>query len=147
MTTTITNVYSDPWTGLLIGWNGKILSDCPDQHEEIAEDLSLIPDAIDEVLRYEPLSYSFGRYVAQDVEFQGPFDIHRKIEKEERHITFGRGPHFCLGANLVSLEGRIVLEEVMQGIGLWEVDDANARMIHGPTRGYELLPVVVRTRE
>ena len=158
-------------TGLLIGWTGKLLSDNPEQQEEIAEDLSLIPNAIDEVLRYEPPAYAFGRYVAYDAEFQGQtvpagsillcvpgaanrderqfgpdaehFDIHRKIE---RHISFGRGPHFCLGANLARLEGRIVLEEMMERIGGWRVVDSEARMIHGgPTRGYEFLPVVVTT--
>ena len=69
------------------------------------------------------------------------FDIHRSAE---RHITFGYGAHFCLGANLARLEARIALEELLRRIPNWQVDDAEARLIHGgPTRGYEYLPVSV----
>ncbi len=156
-------------TGLLIGWIGKLLSDHPDQRAEMARDPSLIPGAIEEVLRCEPPAYSFGRTVARDAEFHGQtvpegsilmcvpgaanrderqfgpdaerFDIHRKME---RHISFGYGPHFCLGANLARLEARIVLEELLPRIPNWQVDDDNARLVQGgPTRGYELLPVTL----
>jgi cytochrome P450 len=69
------------------------------------------------------------------------FDVHRKIE---RHITFGYGPHFCLGANLARLEGRIVLEEIMQRMPEWQVDAEGGQLVRGgPTRGYASLPVTV----
>ena len=157
-------------TGLSIGWIAKLLSDHPDQRHELGEDPSLIPNTIDEVLRCEPPAYSFGRTVAADAEFHGEtvpegsilmcvsgaanrderqfgadaedFDIHRNIE---RHITFGYGAHFCLGANLARLEGRIALEELMRRMPNWQVDDDRARLVHGgPTRGYEFLPVTVQ---
>jgi cytochrome P450 len=128
----------------------------------------LIPGAIDEVLRCEPPAYSFGRTLAHDAVFHGVsvpegsilmcvagaanrderqfgpdaerFDIHRHIE---RHISFGYGAHFCLGANLARLEARIALEELVRRIPDWEVED-DARLVHGgPTRGYEYLPVTV----
>jgi cytochrome P450 len=109
-----------------------------------------------------------GRYVAKDIEFHGQtvpegsailllpgsanrddrhfpdgdrFDIHRK---ENLHMTFGMGIHFCMGAALARLEGRIALEEVLKRFPDWEVDLANARI--GPTstvRGWETLPVSV----
>jgi cytochrome P450 len=156
-------------TGLLIGWTAKLLSDHPDQRADIARDPSLTLNAIDEIARYEPPAYSFGRYVACDTEFHGQtvpagsivmcvsgaanqddrvfgpdaeqFDIHRTMQ---RHISFGYGPHFCIGANLARLEGRIVLEELMRRMPNWQVDNDNARLVYGgPTRGWEHLPVTV----
>ena len=51
------------------------------------------------------------------------FDIHRKID---HHLTFGYGIHFCLGAALARLEGRVALDEVLQRFPTWEVDWDNA---------------------
>jgi cytochrome P450 len=155
-------------TNRLIGWFGRLLGEHPDQRRELAGDPSLIPNAIEEVLRYEPPALHVGRYVAKDIEFHGQtvpegsailllpgsanrddrhfpdgdrFDIHRK---ENLHMTFGMGIHFCMGAALARLEGRIALEEVLKRFPDWEVDLANARI--GPTstvRGWETLPVSV----
>jgi cytochrome P450 len=155
-------------TGLLIGWITKLLADHPDQRHQIQRDPDLIPNAVEEVVRFEPPPYVFGRFVAKDVEIHGEtvpdgakivcipgaanrdpnhfgpdaasFDIHRKTE---RHLSFGYGPHFCLGANLARLEGRIALEELLHRIPDWHVD-GEARLVRGgPTRGYEYLPVAV----
>ena len=52
-------------TGRLIGWTGKVLADHPDQRRELVEDRSLIPNAIEELLRFEPPAPHVGRYVAQ----------------------------------------------------------------------------------
>ena len=53
--------------------------------------------------------------------FEDPdrFDIHRK---PGGHLTFGRGAHFCVGAPLARLEGRIALEEVLNRFPEWQVD-------------------------
>ena len=59
-------------TNRLIGWTGKVLADHPDQRRELVEDRSLIPNAIEEVLRYEPPSLHDGRYVTRDVELLRP---------------------------------------------------------------------------
>jgi cytochrome P450 len=156
-------------TGLLIGWAGKVLSDHPDQRREVAADLSLVPSTVEEMNRLEPPAYAFGRYVVRPTEFHGTtvpegasllclpgaanrderqfgpdaesVDIHRHIE---RTLSFGYGPHFCLGANLARLEVRIVLEELLPRIPDWTVDQAAAEMVYGgSTRGYDALPVVV----
>jgi cytochrome P450 len=154
-------------TTRLIGWTGKVLSEHPDQRAELAADHSLIPNAIEELLRYEPPSPTQARYITKDVEHYGQvvpagnvmllltgsanrderkwtdpdrFDIHRKID---RHLTFGYGVHFCLGASLARLEGRVALEEVLKRFPTWDVDTANAVQAHTSTvRGWEKLPVI-----
>ena len=153
-------------TTRLIGWAGKTLAEHPDQRRQLVEDPSLIPNAIEELLRYEPPAPHVGRYVARDAEFQGEkvpagsamlflvgsanrddrrfpdgdrFDIHRKVGQ---HLTFGYGVHFCLGAALARLEGRIALDEVLKRFPEWEVDYTNARLAPTSTvRGWETLPV------
>ncbi|HEX5946483.1 MAG TPA: cytochrome P450 [Acidimicrobiales bacterium] len=155
-------------TTRLIGWTGKVLSEHPDQRRKLVEDRSLVPNAIEELLRYEPPSPVQARYVTQDVEHYGQvvpegsamlllnaaanrderkfadaesFDIERKID---HHLSFGYGIHFCLGAALARLEGRVALDEVLQRFPEWEVDTDNAVQARTSTvRGWEKLPVVV----
>src|SRR5207302_4893673 len=68
------------------------------------------------------------------------FDIHRNVGQ---HLTFGYGVHFCLGAALARLEGRIALDEVLKRFPAWEVDYSNARLAPTSTvRGWETLPVI-----
>ena len=154
-------------TTRLIGWAGKVLGDHPDQRRELVEDRSLVPNAIEELLRYEPPAPHVARYVSRDVTHYGRtvpegsvmvflvgaanrderrhpdgdhFDIHRDVGQ---HLTFGYGIHFCLGAALARLEGRIALDEVLQRFPEWEVDLDNARLSPTSTvRGWETLPVV-----
>src|ERR1700758_4124409 len=54
-------------TTRLIGWAGKVLAEHPDQRREMARDLALIPQAIEELLRYEPPAPHTARYVTRDV--------------------------------------------------------------------------------
>ena len=69
------------------------------------------------------------------------FDVHRQID---HHLAFGFGIHFCLGASLARLEGRVALEEVLQRFPSWEVDLDHAVQARTSTvRGWERLPVVV----
>ena len=67
------------------------------------------------------------------------FDIHRRIG---HHLSFGYGIHFCLGAALARLEGRVALDEVLTRFPTWDVDWDHAVQAHTPTvRGWERLPV------
>ncbi len=153
-------------TGRLIGWTGKVLSDHPDQRRELVEDRSLIPGAIEELLRFETPAPHMSRYVAEDVELHGQtvpegsivmmlpasanhddrrfpngdaFDIHRNDGKP---LTFGNGIHLCLGAALARLEGRVALDEVLDRFPAWEVDTDRAKLAPTSTvRGWETLPV------
>ena len=123
-----------------------MLAEHPDQRRQLVEDRSLVPNAIEELLRYEPPSPVQARYVTRDVEHYGQtvpgdsFDIHRNID---HHLTFGYGLHFCLGAALARLEGRVALDEVLQRFPTWEVDGDHAVQARTSTvRGWEALPVV-----
>jgi len=155
-------------TTRLIGWTGKVLADHPDQLRMLAQDRSLVPNAIEELLRFESPSPVQARYVTQDVDHDGQvvpagsailllngsgnrddrkfpdgdrFDITRKID---HHIAFGYGLHFCLGAALARMEGRVALDEVLQRFPSWEVDWDGAKQARTSTvRGWERLPVVV----
>ena len=67
------------------------------------------------------------------------FDIHRNVGQ---HLTFGFGTHFCLGAALARLEGRVALEEVLKRFPEWDLDLDNAKLSPTSTvRGWETLPV------
>jgi cytochrome P450 len=153
-------------TTRLIGWTGKLLADHPDQRHELVADRSLIPNAIEEILRYESPSPVQARYVQHDAEHHGQrvpegsvmvllngsgnrderrfadpdrFDIHRDIG---RHLAFGFGIHLCLGAALARLEGRVALDEVLQRFPDWEIDTTRATQARTSTvRGWESLPV------
>jgi cytochrome P450 len=155
-------------TTRLIGWTGKLLAEHPDQRRMLVEDRSLIPNAIEELLRYEAPSPVQARYIADDVEHYGQkiaagnvmvlltgsgnrderhfpdpdrFDITRAID---HHLSFGYGIHFCLGAALARLEGRVALDEVLARFPEWEVDWPRAEQAHTSTvRGWEKLPVLV----
>jgi cytochrome P450 len=154
-------------TNRLIGWMGKVLAEHPAQRRELVEDRSLIPSAIEELLRFEPPTPHVARYVTRDIELHGNtvpggsamlclsgsanrddrqyaepdrFDIHRETGQ---HVTFGHGIHHCLGAALARLEGRVALDEVLTRFPEWDVDWENARRAPTSTvRGWESLPVV-----
>ncbi|MEV5834533.1 cytochrome P450 [Nocardia sp. NPDC052112] len=153
-------------TTRLIGWAGKVLAEHPDQRRELVENPRLIPNAVEELLRFEPPAPHVARYVARDVELHGRtvpagsvmmmligaanrdhrqfptdgdvFDIHRDTRQ---HLTFSVGTHYCLGSALARLEGRIALEEILARFPEWEVDMPNAELSPTSTvRGWETLP-------
>ena len=152
-------------TGRLIGWLGRLLGDHPEVRREVVANRELLPAVVDETLRYEPTGASIARYVTTDTVLHGTtvpagsavllvvaaanrdprrfvdpdtYDIHRP----DPHLTFGHGLHFCLGASLARLEGRVALDEVLNRFPDWEVDDDSARRIYTSTmRGWETLPV------
>ena len=67
------------------------------------------------------------------------FDIHRRFDQ---HVSFGYGIHFCVGAALARLEGRIALEETFKRFPEWTVDMPNAVRLHTSTvRGWSNVPI------
>lgn len=153
----------------LIGFTAQLLADHPDQRRQLVADRSLIPAAIEEVLRFEAPSPVQGRYVARDSEHHGRivpkdsimlllngsanrdgrrvedpdrFDIHRR---GQGHLSFGYGLHFCLGAALARLEGRVALDEILERWPEWDVDYERAAMAHTTSvRGWGSLPIRIR---
>ncbi|PRC52559.1 cytochrome P450, partial [Mycobacterium sp. ITM-2017-0098] len=70
------------------------------------------------------------------------FDIHRD---NISHLTFGKGLHYCLGANLARLEGRVAPDELLNRWPEWDIDYETARLAPTSTvRGWEHLRVQVR---
>jgi len=150
----------------LIGFTMQLLAQHPDQRQLLVEDPSRIPDAVEEILRLESPSPVQARYVQRDVEvwgrivpegstmlllngaanrderhFTNPdrFDVHRD---EGPHLAFGYGLHFCLGAALARLEGRVALEEILRRWPAWDVDIDRGKMAHtASVRGWGHLPV------
>ncbi len=152
-------------TTRLIGWTAYLLDRFPDQRRLLAEDRSLIPNAIEEILRYEAPSPVQARYVTADVELHGTkvpegstllllngsanrdereFENADRLEVKRsnvRHLSFGYGLHFCLGASLARLEGCVALEEVLSRWTEWEIDQQEAEMARTSTvRGWKKLP-------
>jgi cytochrome P450 len=152
----------------LLGWAALTLDHNPDQRAELVADATLIPNAVEELLRYEAPSPVQSRWCTADHEVYGEtipanskvvmitgsagrderafpdadrFDIHRKID---HHLSFGYGIHFCLGAALARTEGRIALEETFKRFPEWSVDIAGAVPLYTSTvRGYTNLPIKV----
>ncbi len=159
-------------TGRLIGWLAKLLAEHPDQRREVIEDRSLIPRVIDEALRFEPTGHATARYVMEDIDYYGRtipagspilllmaaanrdprryerpdvFDIHRD---DISHLTFGFGLHYCLGANLARLEGRVALDELLNRFPEWDVDTDGMKLASTSTvRGWERMPLVLPDNE
>jgi cytochrome P450 len=166
--TTVVSGAGNETTTRLIGWATKVLAEHPDQRRELVEDRSLLQGAIEELLRYESPGPQIGRYMPESVEMYGEtvpegsailfivsaanrddrkydnpdqFDIHRKVGQ---HLAFGYGIHYCLGAALARLEGRIAVDEILNRFPEWDVDLDRARIAPTSTvRGYETLPVLL----
>jgi cytochrome P450 len=151
-------------TTRLIGFIGQLLSDHPDQRRDIVNDRSLIPGAIEEVLRYEAPSPVQARYVVRDTQYEGQavpegsimLLINGSANRDERrfpdadrfdirrgasHLSLGQGVHFCLGAALARMKARVALDEVLNRWPDWEVDYDNAVRAHtSSVRGWTSLP-------
>jgi cytochrome P450 len=149
-----------------LGWSAVGLDRFPDERRKLAANPDLIPNAVEEILRWEAPSPIQGRWVTRAVEVQGTalaagskvalltgaanrdermfadadrIDVEREIP---RHVAFGYGIHFCLGAALARLEGRIALEETFRRFPTWEVDYDRCEMVHTSTvRGYAKVPI------
>ncbi len=122
----------------LIGNAMLCLDETPDLLPKLERDLSLVPDFVEEVLRYRSPVQSMFRVVARPVELGGQlmqtgqsilawigsanrdeaaFDEPDRFETQRnpnKHLAFGHGIHFCLGAPLARLEARIALEAMLR---------------------------------
>ena len=152
----------------LLGWTAVVLAANPDQRAALVDDPALIPNAVEELLRYEAPSPVQGRWTTRDVElhdivipanskvllltgsggrderaYPDPdrFDVRRNFQN---HVSFGYGIHYCVGAALARLEGRIALEETLKRHPTWDVDHERTVRLHTSTvRGYAQVPIIV----
>ena len=144
-------------TGRLIGWLAKVLAEHPDQRREVVEDRTLLLEpstrrcASSRPARTSPVTWQgissatarrcppaapccccSARPTATRAGTTNPdtFDIHRN---NISHLTFGKGLHYCLGANLARLEGRVALDELLNRFPEWDIDyDSNASLRRHP---------------
>ena len=131
---------------------------------------SRVPLWVEETLRYDTSSQILARTVVEDIEFHGttlhdgdvlllvPGAAHRdervfdepdqyRIGRDigSKLLSFGSGAHFCLGAHLARMEGRVALEELVKRVRGFEVDEANAVRVHSSSvRGFANLPITVK---
>lgn len=152
-------------TTSLIGNGAELLARHPDQRAELAADPRLIPGAVEEMLRIESPTQALARTATRDVELHGVvipdgsrvmllwgaanlderefpdadrFDIHRNAL---RHLGFGHGIHFCLGAYLARLESRIAFEELLARVPDFRVSGTPARYVSNWARSWRDLPL------
>jgi len=146
------------------------LSRNPDQRQKLRRDPTLIPLWVEETLRYDNSTQALARLVARDVELHGEklragdklvllvgsanrderafpdpdrFDL---LRNTQRSLAFGQGTHFCLGASLARLEGRVALEEVERRLPGWEVEPVGSLRVHSVNvRGFAALPIRFET--
>jgi cytochrome P450 len=152
-------------TTQMLSWMALILGREPDQRRMLVDDPTVIPNAVEEVLRLEPPSPSGGRWLTRDVELHGDvlpagsvvmlhtaaasrddreherpddLDVRRKIP---RQLAFGTGIHLCLGAALSRLEGRVAFEETLRRFPDWDIDEERSAMrISSGLRGHFHVP-------
>ncbi|MEH2613076.1 cytochrome P450 [Bradyrhizobium sp. AZCC 1693] len=139
-------------TRSLISSGMQLLSQHPDQRDMLLKDMSLLPAAIEEMLRFAPPVIQFRRTAAVDTmlggrgiakgdkvvifyasanrdetAFEQPdkFDIRRNPNP---HVSFGDGTHFCLGANLARLEARVIFTELLTRLPDLEITGTPERL-------------------
>jgi cytochrome P450 len=140
----------------------------PDQRRELVKDRQLLPNAVEEMLRWDAPSHYQGRWTSTDVTlhdvtipadqrvilitgaanhddrvYEEPelFDLRRPIDNT---VSFGYGVHFCLGAALARLETRIAFDEFLDRFPDYEITESGVeRMRASNVRGLSKLPILV----
>jgi len=152
-------------TTTLIGNGAELLARHPDQRAELVADSSLIPSAVEEMVRIESPTQALPRTTMREVELHDTvipagsrvmllwgaanlddrefpdadrFDIHRDTK---RHLGFGHGIHFCIGASLARLEARVAFEELLRRMPRYELAAEPVRFVSNWARAWRALPV------
>lgn len=152
-------------TTSLIGNGTELLARHTDQRDELVADPRLIAAAVEEMVRIESPTQALPRTTMRDVElhdtvipagsrvmllwgaanlddreFRDPdrFDIHRGMK---RHLGFGHGVHFCIGASLARLEARVAFEELLVRMPRYQLAAEPERFVSNWARAWRALPV------
>ncbi len=142
----VTMVGGQETTTNLIGNGVLTLLRHPADYERLRCDLSLIPGAVEEMLRYEPPSQHTARLAPDDIQLGGKLIRKRQAviallasanrdpdrfpepdrfeiaRKDNRHLSFGWAAHFCFGATLARIEAQVAFEEVLGRCTRWSLD-------------------------
>jgi len=144
------------------------LLDHPDQLRALRDDPSLIPGAVEEILRWQPPIHHFRRTATVDTEVGGqPVAAGEKVllwyaaaNRDEAvfddphtfridrnpnpQLSFGIGEHFCLGANLARLSLRVILEELLVAVDDIALTAPPRRLHSNLINGIKELPISYR---
>ncbi|UCE86100.1 MAG: cytochrome P450 [Deltaproteobacteria bacterium] len=138
----------------------------PGERDKVRADPGRIPGWVEETLRYDNSTQALARTVQRSLELRGEklregdklvlligsanrderafpdpdrFDVERDTTGS---LSFGQGTHFCLGASLARLEGRVALEEVQRRLPDFEIEPAGIERVHScNVRGFARLPI------
>jgi len=163
---TLLEIAGSETTARLLGWASVLLARHPDQRAKLVANRTLVPNAVEELLRYEPPSPIQARFTTHPSEWHGHvvpahskmalltgsagrdereyvepdrFDVQRTFD---RHVTFGYGVHYCLGASLARLEAEVVIEETLERFPEWHVDERDIEFVRTSTvRGPSRVPI------
>ncbi|MCU1354572.1 MAG: cytochrome, partial [Acidimicrobiales bacterium] len=151
-------------TAKMIATGMVVLADFPDQRALLVREPLLWPAAVEELLRFDPPSHYQGRVTTAPVTLHGEtlpagatvllvngaanrdpdvferpeqFVVERQIE---RHLAFGHGIHYCLGASLARLETRVALQSVLARFPHYEIDRAGVERFRSNIRGLSKVP-------
>jgi cytochrome P450 len=163
---TLLEIAGSETTARLLGWASVLLARHPEQRAKLVANRTLVPNAVEELLRYEPPSPIQARFTTHAAEWHGHvvpahsklalltgsagrdereyaeperFDVERTLD---RHVTFGYGVHYCLGASLARLEAEVVIEETLERFPAWHIDEREIEFVRTSTvRGPSRVPI------
>ena len=146
--TIITMVGGQETTTNLIGNGMLTLLRYPAELQRLLDDLSLVPSAVEEMLRYEPPSQQTARLAPRDLQLGGKSIRHRQAviavmaaanrdpdrfpepdrfditRQDNRHVSFGWAAHFCFGAALARIEAQIAFDSLLRRFGKFRMESA-----------------------
>jgi cytochrome P450 len=150
----------------LLSHGAVALTRYPDQRAPLARDATLLPRAVEEMLRWGSPVASFMRVATRDTElhripiregdrllmlyaaanrdqavFGADAEEFRVLRESSGHVAFGFGEHFCLGAHLARMEARIAFTELLKAFEKWELAGQPKPLPSLFMRGYLQLPM------
>ena len=160
------NLAGNETVARLLGWAALTLARFPDQRALLVADPELIPNGVEELLRFEAPSPVQGRFATRAASFHGTeipagsrvalltgsagrdereytdpddYDVRRQ---NVRHLSFGHGAHFCLGAALARMETNVALAETLRRFPTWDVVEDEVTFVHtNSVRGLASCPI------
>ena len=144
----------------------------PGERDRVRRTPGLIPNWIEETLRYDGSTQMLARTVTRGIELRGQHlragdrlllligaanrdervfpnpDVFEVQRDTSQHLAFGKGTHFCLGASLARLEARVALEAVQACLPNFEINPSGLVRVHSPNvRGFASMPIAFTPRQ